>query len=197
MSSPVAKQTVLSVLRDPAIERINFVIGGYEIRPRLYERVRGAVDGLFGPHIEVVANPHQADAAWYDSDANRLSLRSVLAETDTRKALIVHEATHAGCDLLNYHQMRTDTSEAAAYIAQCIFLRQKTSAADLAAGNRLTSSNRGTDRILEQAWAVAGQILAHGFSHRRDTEELQDRIRHSTRYNPDHLQEMPAAGFNG
>ncbi len=197
MSNPVAQRTVATVLEDPAIQRINFVIGGFEIRPPLYQLVHDAITSVIGRRVEVLCNPNQRNDAWYDSDHNQFSLKSVFARPTTKQALIVHEATHAGCDLRNDHHMRVDTSEAAAYIAQCIYMRQKTRPADLRAGTRLIDDDPDIDAIFEQAWTVAGSILDHGFSHRADTEELQRRIRACETYNPQHLQTMAAAGFNG
>ncbi len=43
-SNPILKQYVLQVLNDPVTRQINFVMGGYEFRTRLYEAVRSAVN---------------------------------------------------------------------------------------------------------------------------------------------------------
>lgn len=194
MSNPLVRNTIVAVLADPDVQYINFVIGGYDFRPEHYQRVSSAVSS---GQLDTRFNPGQADDAWYDSSCNLFSLRSPFADTNTKKALIIHEATHASCDLRNLRNMCVDTSEAAGYIAQCIFLRRKTSPQQIRQGYRLTSTDGNIDWVLEKAWEIAGDILTNGFTHRQKTQELMERVRLCPIYHTPGAAVSPVAGYNG
>ncbi len=180
MPNPVLKSALLRVLDDQPTRRINFVIGGFPIRPALYTAVRREVAA---DRIDVNADPRRTSTALYDSGADAFLFGWSAVNTDTRRAHIIHEATHAGSDVAGYNGMGIDVSEAAAYIAQCWYMRLKVGAAR-AGRDRLRGNYPGTDKIFEKAWDIAGQLITNRFFHRTDGEELRRRIMSFGGYNP-------------
>jgi hypothetical protein len=122
------REAVLSALRDPAINKINLTIDGFSITPHSYIQVR---DKIADGKIQVKYNPRLMNAstgqpyAFYHAPTNVLNCGFSVATAPPRMGLIVHEATHAACDIANHAAMSTVTSEAIAYIAQAIFMLEK------------------------------------------------------------------------
>ena len=87
-------------------------------------------------------------AASYNSAKNELTLSFTYAATYNRNALIVHECVHAAMDVQHQKFKLIDhmTSEAAGYIAQCMFLITKMTPQEYS--NRLRSRRHApTDKI--------------------------------------------------
>lgn len=179
MANPVLESALLRVLDDPATRRINFVMGGYEFRPSLYELVRTAVAR---GRIDVSANPSRTSTALYDSSDNDFLFGYSCVDSDTKRALIIHEATHAGCDLRNYRGMPIDVSEGAAYTAQCIFMRLKLGQ-QRSRTQRLTGSG-SMDDVFAKAWEIAGSLIENGFAHHHEVRELRRLVLRVPAYAP-------------
>jgi hypothetical protein len=188
MSDDVARASLLAVLADPAISRINFRVGSVAITPHLFGRVALAVRG---GHIGVRHVPTLVSAGIYNSTENRFYLRRETLSTTEARALVVHEACHAGFDIARATQMRTITSEAAGYIAQCVYARAKTSDPET---TRLYSDDPRKDRVFEIAWRLAGVILSGRTPPESDIEVLRQAVlRH-----PDYSSAgQGVAGFDG
>lgn len=180
MPNPVLQSRLLGILNDPATQRINFVMGGYEFRPNLYQLVRAAVAS---GRIDVNANPRRTSRAYYDSSTNDFLFGYSCVDSDTKRALIIHEATHAGCDLRSFRGMAIDVSEGAAYTAQCIFMRLKLGP-QRSRTSRLRGTTSATDRVFATAWEIAGSLIQNGFAHRDDVQELRRRVMRTPAYNP-------------
>ncbi len=95
-------------------------------------------------------------SAEYDSKENKLFLGFVAPDSLSRRALIIHETTHA---LFDFKKSKMDiaTSESIAYIAQCQYARANNKSTD--PGVRLYSSDTNKDKVFEVGWRLAGKIL--------------------------------------
>jgi hypothetical protein len=111
-------------------------------------------------------------AASYNSAKNELTLSFTYAATYNRNALIVHECVHAAMDVQHQKFKLIDhmTSEAAGYIAQCMFLITKMTPQEYS--NRLRSRRHApTDKIFRPAWNIA---LAYHTGARISSNDLVD-----------------------
>jgi len=123
-----AKRAVLEALADPTLGRINFRIRGFEISPVLFARVKAKVEagGIGVAFNDSLRNPRTGlPFCVYKVDANRMTLGFNSAAGLNERALVIHEATHAACDVALYSAMTTVDSEIMAYIAKAIFLTVK------------------------------------------------------------------------
>ncbi|MEN8148671.1 MAG: hypothetical protein ABFS86_02540 [Planctomycetota bacterium] len=154
MSNEEALAAVLLVLENDEIAEIDFHWGNRHITPRVYRQVQEAIAA---GHIEVV-HADQADSSSYFSQQDRIALQHTDTESIPRRAMIVHEATHAGCDLRRW-QMDVGNSESIAYLAQCIYARAQT---DNPVVMRLQSSTAQNDDVFDQAWHMAEDVLERG-----------------------------------
>ena len=75
------------------------------------------VDGI----IDVRYDSKLSNVGEYDYGDDVLYLRFHSGLTDTRRALIVHEAVHAALDMKNAGELYVSESEAAAYLAQAVY----------------------------------------------------------------------------
>lgn len=188
MSDDAAKRCILTVLSDAVVGRINFRIRTVPITPRLLQRVAECVRGR---RIAVRHVPGLVKPAIYNSTENRFYLRRDTINTLESQAIIVHEAVHGGCDLMNASQMRVLSSEAAGYLGQCVFARAKTRNPDQ---ERLTHERPTMDRIFEIAWDLAGIVLAR----RQPSEEQIEALRQAILADPDYHEEgEQLAGYDG
>jgi hypothetical protein len=148
------KQVVISVLDDANVNRIAFRFGPVNVTGAGYGSVKSAVqaDRITAIHVPELG----MNAAVYRWTANqfRLGFNSLGGSAD-RKALIVHEATHAIFDM-GSTRMKEKESEAGAYIAQCMFFFFVNEAA-IRGGATPTFSN---NPILAAAWTIAVAAIA-------------------------------------
>ena len=146
-----ARQAVLDALADPALGRINFRVNGFSISPQHYAKVRekvesGAIAVAFDGKL---VNPRTGlPFCMYRVDSNTMTLGFNAAKGPNERALVVHEAVHAACDVANYATMITVESEIMAYVAQAIFLTVK-----------LGSLGLQQDRIISDSQLLAEIIL--------------------------------------
>jgi hypothetical protein len=144
------KDLVISVLDDANVSRIAFRFGPVNVSSTGYAAVKTAVDaGRIGAiHVPALG---AANARYEYTPNNRFKLGyTALGGSADRKALLLHEATHAIYDL-NSTQMKQKESEAGAYIAQCMFFYYLNEAA-LQGGATPTFSGQP---ILTAAWPIA------------------------------------------
>jgi hypothetical protein len=151
----VAKKTVLATLADRAVRQIKFEIDSFRVDPGFYALVAQCMKR---GRIRVLYNRGVGTAAYYYPSEDKLELGFTSEATLTRRAIIVHECTHAVFDLRRYVQARRVTSEAAAFIAECLFARFH-SPRPKDPDYRLSSDDEKKDYIYELAWEIAGKIL--------------------------------------
>ena len=148
MISPLA-QKVIGVLSGPEVRRISFSLGGTSInKAATFQPVSIAIQS---GKISVVQSQKPTV---YSSTSNTLSLNPKDASAGAdMEALIIHECTHAGCDLRKA-SLTVGYSEAVAFVAQCLFFYYKNEKV-LKSGSAEPTFN---DRILKEAWKVAMKV---------------------------------------
>ena len=150
-----AAQAVLKTLSNRAIAKIKFEIDSFPVNAAAYSKVAELVKSS---KIPVVYDASAGTSAYYYQNQNKLELGFTVAATPTKAGLIVHECTHAAFDAYSYSRATVATSEAAAYIAQCIFVRLNWPGT-LGEGERLYNDDEKKDRVFEAAWRIAAGIL--------------------------------------
>lgn len=157
-------KNVLAALNFRFYPLFHFQIRGWTLPPFLFDRVSNYVArGLIKVRYEAKAGPDQGDGE-YASKSDTLYLRRLDQGLETR-ALIVHEAVHAGFDLLGNPMIRA-YSEAFAYVAQCLYYQ-------LIAGHELGPGNSGDAAeaaIFEAANKIANEIY-HAYVARMDANK--------------------------
>lgn len=169
-----AKGAALAALADPAINKIQLSIDGFTISSSSYAQVRqkinsGSIQVKFNSRLS--NGPNGYPYAFYHAPTNVLNLGFSTATTAPRKGLIVHEATHAACDIVPYSSMTTVTSEVLAYIAQAIFMLEKDPFPEVQA-----------DPIICCAQVLAGMIKSGSQLKVSDLKSLRDAISSSPEY---------------
>jgi hypothetical protein len=115
---------VSEILRNPCARRIRFDIRTARVNAGLFERVAAAVTrGAIGVKVNPGVRRSSGGAidAEYSSVGKHFSFAHAFLRPVFDEALVVHEAVHAGFDLDRVRMPAAD-DEAAAYIAQCVYL---------------------------------------------------------------------------
>lgn len=188
-----AKNAVHAVLSDPAIGRIRIRLRGVIITPAMLWGIRDMVHSnqIHVRHLPGLGSDAQYDSANDSNTPNSFLLKHSQAGGYMRRAMIVHEAIHAACDHANFGHMHVDTSEAAAYIGQCLFVRIKRPPT---VTDRLSHSVPIRDRVFETAWICAEAILAGGQPTQAQIEDVRTAVRNHPWYSSTG---DTAAGYNG
>jgi hypothetical protein len=148
-----ATATVLTTLRDAAVRRIQF---RYSIINVNYLWYRAVAQAIQSGRITVWFEPRLSSTGEYDIRGNRLLLKYTQANSISRKMVIVHEATHAACDIRRQH-LGVLASESLAYLAGAMYNRWTVNNIE---ARRVRNRNASTDRILSAAWQLSGMLLA-------------------------------------
>jgi hypothetical protein len=142
---------VAATLRNDRVRAaVDFSWWCYRISPEMLERVaRFVEDG----RIEVYGGSGSVPSYYSADDSLTFSFDS--PTTWVQRAAIVHEATHAACDLAEYTEMTVRDSECAAYLAQCLAGRALCDDpdVDIIAGSGATAA--ASDLIFGEAWTLA------------------------------------------
>jgi len=156
---------VVKVLTKAETGKIKFSLGVISIDSNSYKQVKTNIDN---GKIKVVYDSKLGkNAAKYRYTHNTLFLGFQLADTGDREALIIHECTHAVCDIAK-KALLVSQSEAAAYVAQCLYFYYLNEAA-LAKGTVQPTFKSG---ILQAAWDVATKARQNSSLSDKDTEKL-------------------------
>lgn len=111
----VARNLVLSILRDPVVRRMTFGVGFLIISATNYEDIAKAIEA---GKIVVKSNPALGHLALYYG--NVTPARIELSPTISDMGLIIHECTHAIFDMLKL-TTNVEQSEGFGYIAQALY----------------------------------------------------------------------------
>jgi hypothetical protein len=118
------QRKVADVLRSPPIDKIDFVLvdDAIEVTPR---RLRQVADVIEKGRIDVaVADTGSLLGAAYSPHSNKMTLRSLqVPDGGLGRSMIVHEGVHALVDLFRYTKATELSDEAAAYLAETLFMR--------------------------------------------------------------------------
>jgi hypothetical protein len=111
----VARNLVLTILRDPVVRRMNFGVGFLIISATYYEDIAKAIEA---GKIVVKSNPALGHLAMYYGGAS--PARIELSPTISDMGLIVHECTHAIFDMLKL-TTNVEQSEGFGYLSQALY----------------------------------------------------------------------------
>lgn len=184
--------TVVGILRGPGVGSVWVQVGRYGITPHAIRAVgdairHGRITVYYDPSFTVVADSF---GAFYDGGADAIFTGFCRLDTIGRKAVLVHEATHAVNDMKARAAILHVDDEAAAYTAQAMYIRGLGTRAPI----RLTSTNTFTDAIYKASFDVADAIFG-GRGH--PVAEL-DLLRSAIRSDPFYtLNSGSQVGYNG
>ncbi|CAN5195131.1 hypothetical protein BH20ACI1_BH20ACI1_01080 [soil metagenome] len=142
------KQIVRNVLMTGTSQIKDFTVSG-QFLTAIYYQALAARMALFDS-VKVEHKPTLNGKAEYISKNNTMYLGFTSTMEETNKAIIIHEATHAVCDMLKMNLMIAD-SEVMAYVAQCQYIYTKSN-------YRIEGSTKSKDAIFAAAWSVAAMI---------------------------------------
>lgn len=180
---------VFEVLQDPRIKRLNFSISLYKFQPydfaRLYfEIYRGNVNAEF--------DKNETETAGYNPRNDTLYFGFKNLKFIEYKAAIVHECTHAICDMRGLKLMDQTASEMAAYIAQYMFIGANMPKMHREQVRFDPGGENNIGSIAGAAWRIAHSYLcqndpykpapAKGYGTDSDYADLADAIRKSKLY---------------
>jgi hypothetical protein len=181
-----AAKAVMDTLADAAVAKINFTIDGFAVSSTMYANVARLVrEGK----VVVAYDASLSGCAYYDQNANRLEVNFTTASTLTKRALVIHESTHTVFDAKPYAKATVAISEAAAYIAQCIFAKVYAAGPD----ERLYDDEDAKDLVFEKAWLVAGKIIVGQTPNAADYAALKTAMA----ARPDYPNASRLSGWNG
>jgi hypothetical protein len=188
MSDELITAAVIDVLASDEISEIDFHWGERHVTPAHYRRV---LEAIGHEHVVVTWDESVIPSSYY-SDSDTMSFSFTTAESTPRRAIIVHECTHAGCDLRHWDMTVAD-SEGMAYLAQCIYGRAQTENPEVM---RLRSAAGGIrDDVFDLAWDMAGRVIDHGVRHFYEDE---DQLRFLIAGHPWYQEDADAmAGYHG
>lgn len=181
------KSTITGVLRGSDTQKIrSFAFNGKGFAPGVFPILADMIDG---GSIKAEHDSSKSGMAEYDYGTNTLYLGFNEATSLTRKALILHEATHAVYDMVST-KMSVADSESIAYIVQCQYARANNSDPS----QRLTGNTPEKDKVFELAWEIAGKLLGGTKPSQTDYNSLVDAVSK----HPYYMGKAAAdAGFNG
>ena len=113
---------ITKVLEDDCVRKINFHLGGLHVSGDGLGDVAGAIGR---GDIKVARDSSLGPDAEYDAKKNTLTIKAPDFENPEFRSLIVHESVHALIDMGKAKDVRSLTGEAAAYLAQAIYLWHK------------------------------------------------------------------------
>jgi len=150
-----AAETVVETLADKAIAKIKFKIDSFAVNPDSYALVASLVRS---GRITVKYDASYGTSAYYNQKTNTLELAFTTATRLPQRGLIVHECTHAAFDALRYSESTVAISEAAAFIAQCLFVRINWPG-KIEPDDRLYDDDEKKDPVYAQAWKIAVMLF--------------------------------------
>lgn len=139
---------------------INFYFGGTWIDTPGYFALAGLIGAgrLKIRHTpERFTGPNGGGSGEYDSKNDTLHFKWSSVQSPENAGLVIHESTHALCD--KYRSFMSKASaEAAAYVAQAIYLRLRSGNS----GERLRSGHPAKDMVYQIAFELADKVIGGG-----------------------------------
>jgi hypothetical protein len=109
----------------------------------------------------------------YGYGLDTIYLHFGVADSISREAMIVHEATHAMFDFQG-KKMDIATSESLAYIAQCLYARANDPGSS--DPDYRIYSEGDKDKVFEVGWQIAGKLLGNGNIEPDDVTRMRDAV---------------------
>lgn len=171
---------IIAVLSKPEVAKIDFTLSAIKIDGSSFKRVRTAIQQA---KIKVVYSSDLGKAvAKYNYIKNTITVGfSAVKKDGDLEALVVHECTHAACDIAGKKLLVVE-SEAAAFVAQCLYFYHL-NAAELA---KPGVSPTFADPILKAAWAVAAKARSKSVLSSADIEPLTAAVTMHAKYKSRH-----------
>jgi len=115
---------IVDVLSGESVKKIDFYFGAYVGGLHISGAELGKVACLIDKgHIKVFRDPNATDQIAYDASTDELTIRDQPDFTDPEfRSGMVHEAVHALVDMVKASKTRRLANEAAAYLAQALYL---------------------------------------------------------------------------
>lgn len=148
-----AESYIIEFLKETSVQKMkDFNFAGIGFSPKVFPVLAQMIDD---DKIEVEYEDGLKGQAAYDYAKNTLFVSFTKPDSLTKKALLIHECTHAVYDVVK-QKMNVQTSESIAYIAQCMYAR-----IHAAPGSpRLQNPNDSVrDEVFKVGWEIAGSIL--------------------------------------
>lgn len=127
---------------------------------------------LMGSNPKVRYKSDLSSLGQYDSYDNTMWFRFNSVTSVMEKSNVVHEATHAACDM-NRQKMTVAYSEVMAYIVQAQFARANNPYPNQ---RYLQGATWQSDRVYEIAWMLAGKLLGGATLTALEVSNLKDAI---------------------
>jgi len=182
------EKKVSYVLTKTETGKIKFSLGSISIDSNSYKQVKTQIDN--GKIKVVYSKEIGANAAKYRYTHNTLFLGFQSVNDIAKEALIIHECTHAAFDIAK-EALLVSHSEAAAYIAQCLYFYYCNEQA-LSTGNVKPTFK---SKILKAAWNVATKALQNSSLSDNDIKELLAEIVRDPVYKKRHKQQEKYDGL--
>lgn len=169
--------------------RISFTLGAITIDSNSYKGVKTQIDaGKIKVEYKAKAG---TNGGIYRYTANTLFLGFQTVDNMDREALIVHECSHAAMDIAA-KTVRVSHSEAAAYVAQCLYFYFRNEAAFSSGARTPTFASA----ILTAAWDVATKARANPKLADDDIAPLLTAIANDSTYKDRHDKDEKFDGVN-
>lgn len=171
MTTP--KTLVTTILSSEKTAKMKpFSVGGTTIYPVFYKML--ATQMLFFDSVIVeYHSTYQDRGAKYFTKTNKMIIGFQSIVPSEGKSLIVHEATHAVCDMLGKPMSRAD-SESLGYIAQCLHYRTNF-------GNYPLSMD-GMEDVFAAAWKIACAVYDGKTAPSSDYDDLRNKLNSNDTY---------------
>lgn len=112
---------VAAIFEGPQVARIHFRLGRLEVSP---QRLRGVGQAIKKGNIKVVvAKTGKLLSAAYSPHSDTLTLPDDKLASVSSRAAVLHEGVHALVDMYKCKEVTVLNDEAAAYLAEAIYLR--------------------------------------------------------------------------
>ncbi len=148
-----AESYIIDFLKESSVQKMkDFSFAGIGFSPKVFPVLAQVIDD---DKIEVEYDSSLKGQAAYDYAKNTLYVNFVKPDSLTKKALLIHECTHAIYDCVK-QKMNVQTSESIAYIAQCMYARIHAPAGSPRLQN---ASDSVRDEVFKVGWDIAGSII--------------------------------------
>lgn len=175
-----------NLLKGQAVGKMKaFSLSGQALNGKVYNVLGEAIEkGVF--NVSDAGNTDGAGAV-YDTGTNTFEFKWSVLDRLTRRALAVHEATHAITDLLKT-EIKILDGEGLAYVFQCQYAQQFANP-----GERLMSTTASKDKVFEVAWDIATTLRA-SYPNHSQIQELRKAIKAHPNYITTHDDDMKNDG---
>lgn len=192
---------MLEVLKDRRIKMLSFGLSVYRFEPHHYHALARAIgEGK----VDVACDGTLTDTAAQSAVTNTLYFGFSEATDLDRKSVIVHESTHAICDMRNLRFMGHVEAEGAAYIAQFMFVGATLSPTQRVSVSFRPGGANNAGSISNAAWRIAhanlvwneSGVVARNYGGSKDYTDLEKALRDSSLY-AEKIRDNVVVGYDG